>query len=183
MKHAPRRTRAGMTIIELMVSMAVLMIAAGATFGSIASFAGLGESNEQTIIAWNGLHDRIESIYAEEFHEIFALYDDDPANDPDGPGTAPGPHFSVVGLDPTRNDADGLVGEIVFPVSGATPGQLFENHVDAEFSMPRDLNGDGAIDGADHALDYAVLPVEVRVSWKSRTGNRRIELQVLLLRR
>lgn len=171
-----------MTLVELMVSMVVLMVAAGATMASLTSFSGLSESNEETIQAWSGLHSMVEEIHGVEFSEIFAMFDEDPNNDPAGVGTAPGSGFAIEGLDPLRTDADGFVGQIQFPVSGVTPGELYEDYQDASMGMPRDLSGDGTIDALDHADDYAVLPVRLTVNWRSRSGNRQAELEVLLLR-
>lgn len=182
MKRFHHTRRAGFALAELMVSMTVLLIAGGASLASISAFSGLSNSSQQTVQAWTGIHQMVEQLHAEDFHDIFATYDTDPSNDPDGPGTAPGGGFAIPGLDVQRNDLDNFVGQITFPVDTATPGVLLETHVDAAFGMPRDLSGDGTIDGSNHASDYAVLPARLNVSWRGRTGNREIELQVLLLR-
>ena len=47
--------------------------------------------------------------------------------------------------------------------------------------MPRDLNGDGVIDKENHAKDFLVLPVKVRVRWRGVTGDRTIVMCSLLL--
>jgi hypothetical protein len=52
--------------------------------------------------------------------------------------------------------------------------------VNASLGMPRDLTGDILIDNFDHAADYRILPVRVRVSWTGKSGPRSIELQTLL---
>jgi hypothetical protein len=36
--------------------------------------------------------------------------------------------------------------------------------------MPRDLNGDGAIDALDHTLDHRILPVRVAVTYQGPRG-------------
>jgi hypothetical protein len=46
--------------------------------------------------------------------------------------------------------------------------------------MPRDLTADNKIDGADHASDYFVLPVRVRLEWKGASGNRILEIDTLV---
>ena len=52
---------------------------------------------------------------------------------------------------------------------------------DASLGMPRDLNGDGVIDSEDHAGDYVLLPVKVRVNWRGITGDRSFEVCTVLL--
>ena len=52
------------------------------------------------------------------FREIWRRYNSNPADDPGGPGTAPGNNFAVPLLRPLPGDADGLPGEIFFPEIG-----------------------------------------------------------------
>ena len=91
----------------------------------------------------------------------------------------PGSSFAVRGLDPTDGDADGLVGEIRFPVE---PGglELREDLVDESLGMPQDLNGDGFVDDQDHADDYRLLPVSVTLRWKGTLRVQTFELRTLL---
>jgi hypothetical protein len=46
--------------------------------------------------------------------------------------------------------------------------------------MPRDLNGDNIIDGEDHADDYLVLPVRIRIQWIGRMGPRTYALETIV---
>jgi type II secretory pathway pseudopilin PulG len=87
-------------------------------------------------------------------------------------------YFNVDGLEPRKGDADGTVGELILPV--ATVGGVLELREDV---AQRDLNGDGLIDTKNHAADYTLLPVTVRVEWAGRSGTRRIEMQTLLTRK
>ena len=61
-------------------------------------------------------------------------------------------------------------------------GQLREDVADAQLGTPMDLNGDGAIDGADHSGDYVLLPVRIRVRWRGVTGLRTFDVCTVLLR-
>ena len=167
-----------MTLIEVTVSMFVLFVAVGATLGTLSSFAGLEESNRETMIAQMGAHRMIERLQAEDFRTLFANYNAVPADDPGGAGTAPGAGFAVGGLDAQDADPDGFVGLIMFPV--AAPGVLREDTVDEDFAMPLDLNADGVVDALNHANDYVALPVRVRIEWQGRSGNRSVELQTLI---
>ena len=77
-------------------------------------------------------------------------------------------------------DADGMVGQIRFPTAPAGV-TLRENIVDASLGMPRDLNGDGIWDDVGHSGDYIALPVTIRLDWAGVTGNRSLELDMLLV--
>jgi hypothetical protein len=49
-----------------------------------------------------------------------------------------------------------------------------------ELGMPRDLNGDGAVDAGNHSTDYRLLPVIVRVRWQGAGGPSQFELKTML---
>jgi hypothetical protein len=57
---------------------------------------------------------------------------------------------------------------------------LRENLALPELGTPMDLDSDGVIDGNDHAADYTVLPVLVRVRWQSPIGPAQVQLQCFL---
>jgi hypothetical protein len=120
----------------------------------------------------------LEQMRGAEFRQVFARFNETNADDPGGV-VSPGAGFAVAGLDAREGDPDGLVGRIQFPVPAGAPGSLREDLVDAQFGFPRDLNGNG-IDVQEHAADYEVLPVRVRVEWRGRSGNRLVELQTIL---
>ena len=85
------------------------------------------------------------------------------------------------GLDPRADDDDGFVGRIEFP-SVAVGGdlQVREDLKSAVLGMPRDLNADGVVDAADHAADYVILPVRVRLEWTGSRGEGALQYQTLL---
>ena len=110
-----------------------------------------------------------ETIQDTQFDQIFAVF-------------SAAPNFPVPGLDPRTNDPDGLVGQIIFPT--ATVGgvlQLREDVVDASLGMPRDLDGIPGIDAADHSGDYILLPVRLRLQWQAVSGDRTLDLSLLLI--
>jgi hypothetical protein len=84
-------------------------------------------------------------------------------------------------LQAVAGDPDGFPGEIVFPITlvGGVP-QLREDVVNAKLGMPRDLNGDGVVDANNHAGNYQLLPVLVRVRWRGVGGNGLVELPTML---
>jgi hypothetical protein len=160
------------------IASAVLAIAVTSLMSLVVSSIQLGRVNRETALAHQAARRICEEIQVDAFAEIFARRNALAADDPGGAGTAPGAAFDVLGLQPRAGDPDGRVGEILFPTIGA---ELREDLVDAGLGMPRDLDGDGGVDGADHAGDYVVLPVRVRVAWRGVTGERQIEAVTLLM--
>jgi len=122
----------------------------------------------------------IERLQAEDFDVVFALYNDDDADDPVF-GAAPGSSFPVAGLDPRTADADGFVGEILFPTDGsAFSGLLNEGLKDPRFGCPRDLNGDGDTLDQLGSGQYGLLPVIIRIEWQGTAGSSTLQLRTLL---
>lgn len=177
--------RRGFTIAEVAVASAVLTIAAGGLLSSLVASMALNRVNNETGLAQAFARRAIERLQGVPFGSAFASFNKDPLDDPGGPGTAPGANFEAFGLEPLASDADGMPGEINFPVAivgGAE--QLREDTVDAALGMPRDLNSDGLPpDALDHALDYKILPVRVRVRWRGASGERSITVETVLTSR
>jgi hypothetical protein len=166
----------------VLIAVLVLVMALTAFTRSLTGTVQLSRSNRESSLAMEGARRAIEELYAADFAQVYALYNENPADDP--PSGAPGPGFAVAALAPQSGDADGLVGEVRFPTAGSGPGlELREDGADAALGMPRDLDGDLAIDGADHAGDYRFLPVEVTVRWQGRSGAKQLALQTVLVNR
>lgn len=163
-----------MTLLELSLVMAILAVALVALSQSLVGSTSLNQTNRESALASDGIREVLERMAGvDNFATVYALYNADPLDDP--PGGAPGATFQVWGLDPI--DGRPAVGEVVFPTVGT---DLLENIVDPELGMPRDLNGDGAIDGIDHSENYRLLPVLLRVRWKGQNGERMAEARTLL---
>ena len=64
--------------------------------------------------------------------------------------------------------------------AAAPAWELREDHQDERLGMPRDLNGDSILDDLDHASDYILLPVRIRVEWQGRNGPRSFEIHSML---
>lgn len=176
MRRLCASARAGFTILEVLISATVFVLVAGAVVTSIAVSSALNTTNRETMKASQAAQSKLEELKGTAFAEVFARYnatkDDDPAA-----GTSPGSGFAITGLDAVGDDADGLAGAIEFPGDGLT---LREDGNDADLGLPRDLDGDGAIDKDDHGGDYRVLPVRVTVAWRGKTGTRTLELVTVL---
>lgn len=163
-----------MTLVEVQVAMIIAMVALALLGQTVASVARTRAVNHEHALAARETRNVLERMNGEDFFDLFALYNADPADDPDGVGTAPGATFAVRGLQPQEGAA--AVGTLRFPSleSVLTPGtwELREDVVDRRLGMPRDLNLDGLVDTLDHAGDYCLLPIQVEVRWRGKGGNR-----------
>src|SRR5262245_10659046 len=137
----------------------------------------LGAQNRETALATAAAQGLVETLYATDIGRVFALYNDDPDDDPDGAGTAPGARFAAAGLVARPGD-DGWQGRIFFPTGN--PAELREDLDDPELRMPLDLDLDGVVDDADHSGDYRILPVMVRVAWQDGRAERELEVTTIL---
>lgn len=160
-----RSARGGFSLLEVILVMAVISVAGAIYAQTVASSRRLDPISAETGIAAEAARVAIEALRAQPVEQVLALYDADPSNDPGGPGTAPGATFAVEGLAP--GPGGGPVGRIDFPLVGT---RLAEDGVDEMLGMPRDLNGDGAVDALDHREDWVLLPVRVHLQWSPRGG-------------
>ncbi|HKX46296.1 MAG TPA: hypothetical protein VJP77_06305 [Planctomycetota bacterium] len=172
------RSAAGFSVIELAIVTTILAVALLGLSRSMLGSMTLTGVNRESAVARDGAREAVERLQGvEDFETVFARFNADLADDP-ALGASPGPAFAVAGLDPVEGDPDGLVGEIVFPATEA--GELREDLVLPELALPRDLNADGLVDTDDHAADYRLLPVLVRLRWEGRSGVRELEVRTLL---
>jgi len=193
--------RAGLTIVEVVVALSVLVVAASIFCQTLLSTARVRQLNRDNALAADAARVVLERMRNEPFLEIYKGYNEDPKDDPGGNGTGPGHLFDVAGLEPLDGAPLGKVGRVTFPsmavqvtassggggkkpLGGITDGgtttvtewHLREDVADEGLGMPRDLNGNNVIDTANHSGDYLVLPVRVRIEWKSGVGARRFDI-------
>jgi hypothetical protein len=172
-----------MTMVEVMVAIVILTVSVYILSSTVTAAIGHSRVKRERSLAVDATINVLERMRSEPFEELFSLYNSDPSDDPLGAGTAPGPHFEVFGLDPRADDPDGLVGEILIPeVEVAGASHLREDMEFAELCLPRDLNGDLLIDVEDHASDYIVLPVTLRVTWGGKSSRREFEMATMFAR-
>ena len=186
MHPAPQRTRrarAGFTLVELVIASVVLVIGCLGLSAAITSSSQLAQLNGQRMQAHQAARAKLEELESASFTQVFALYDREPADDPLGAGTAPGAAFAVAGLNAAVDDADGLVGEVIFPTVGDLGLQLCETSTDTRLGMPRDLDASGAINPGALSGAPVILPVRVRVRWHGPCGNATLDLETVLLDR
>ena len=182
---AEGQTRAGFSLVEGALAMTLLLVGAGSFSAALVLGVRVSDTNRESVQAQLAARGYLESVQMTTFSEIFATYNDSDADDPGVPGSAPGGSFEVSGLAVRAGDPDGMEGRILFPtIAGDPPEILRESTLDPNLGMPRDLTGEGAIDAADHAADYRLLPVRVVVEWTSSSGSdRSIGFQVMLAER
>jgi len=169
--HA-RSGRGGFSLVEVAVTIAVLVVGAGMLAQTIVALGKVNDTNRETALAMQAVRNVLETLRSEPFEDVFALYNATPDDDPGGKGTAPGSQFTVAELSAAEGALVSM-GTIGFP---SVNGALREDFIDPALGMPRDLNGDLAIDGGDHAGDYGILPIRIQINWSGRTGNRTLAI-------
>lgn len=181
MKQPRFGPRAGSLLVEALIALVVLVTAVLA-FSRTAT-AGMQQQRGvlQRATAVAAAEELLEALRDVPVGEVFARYNATEVDDP-ALGTSPGPAFDVPGLRAPEDAEDGLPGRVLFPVQPAAGGEL-ELREDLEavrFGLPYDLDGDGAVESADVASTYRLLPVAVRVRWRAQRGVQEIELRTWL---
>jgi type II secretory pathway pseudopilin PulG len=169
----PSRPEAGFSLVQVILAATVLTLAALSLSAVQISSMALSATNRETAHARQAARQVLEEIGTVPADEVFATFNTAPSDDPEGAGTAPGPTFSI----PT--DTGPMQVDVVFP--GSSGAVLREDVTDTELGMPRDLNGDGTVDDVNHAGDYLLLPVRIRVTWQGVTGTRSFEMHTVIL--
>ncbi|HPF13636.1 MAG: prepilin-type N-terminal cleavage/methylation domain-containing protein [Planctomycetes bacterium] len=168
------RPRGGFTLVEVMISLAVLTVAVYLMSTTITATMTHTAKRKERTLALESAMNVLESMRAMPFRELAARYNNNPADDPEGPGTAPGATFDVSGLKANPEAAIQSVGSIVMPTAGG--GVVREDVNIPSLGMPRDLNGDFVVDTIDHSDDYVILPIEIRVEWEGSGGPSHLEI-------
>lgn len=172
------RGHSGVTLLELVIALTILVIAVLAFVSSIYQSSMLQQTGRERAVAYNAARSQIEKMRSVPLGEVYARYNANPDDDPGGKGSAPGPQFDIEGLASLPAER---VGRVFFPEAGVPP-TLREDVRDPAFGMPdgRDLNRDGVIDSSSHARDYRILPVSVVLAWQGVRGRHTLRMDALL---
>jgi len=166
-----------------MIALVVIVLALQGFSQSIVSSMVAADTDAEVRQATEGARQAMERLQGANFRDLFALYNDNPGDDPAGPA-APGSNFDIPGLTARDGDPDGSVGKITIPVlvdAGTGLPLLREDVAFSALGLPRDLSGDGVIDAVDHKDDYMILPVIVRVEWQGAGSASYVEFKTLLV--
>lgn len=170
---APRRRRTrrahGITLVETMVALSVTAVGTLTAASVLLTSMKLDRANREEAAAFSAVRAQVETIRAADFSRVLDLYDSNTANDPGGTGTAPGTTFWNTTLAKLGSQTT-VTRQVILPLNDA--GQMREDLNLPELGLPADLNGDGAVDAADHRTDYVIVPFAVRITWTGQNGAR-----------
>ncbi len=175
--HCPSRPwRGGFTLIEVVITAAVLFIGLLAMTSTSWVVHSLRGTHADKQVAHQALQGVVEDLYA--LSEIAREDEDGWAPtilDRFGGAGNPGPNFNVRGLDPWPGEAS------VGTVTIVTDETATDIDLGVALGMPRDLNGDGAVNDTNVGDDAVLLPVIVQLRWRGEAGNRQLRQSIYLL--
>ena len=160
--------------------MSVMLVAMLGYLRSLSESISLSDSNRETVIAAHTLRTMLEEIRTVDFDDAFTTFNDWDDDDPGGKGTAAGSGFEVPQFTARRDDADGMVGQILFPTAPNRPDVLTELPDGSFPFLPRDLDLNGDETGGDVTAGHKILPIVVRLEWTGASGNRELEVATIL---
>lgn len=170
---------AGLTLVEVIISMTLFCVGSLSVAGSMGYSLKLDRVNRETATATNAAQRILEDMRALGPEDAFRTYNDSPADDLEGYGTAVGNTFQVANLPPPTGNAAGATGTVLLP---CLDGMVREDANIVGLGTVGDLDGNGKIDKADHLLDMKILPIAIRVAWRGATGDRELLLHTVLRR-
>ena len=165
-RRGPALHQAGFTLVELLIALTVLTISANGLVSFFTAVPRMMDEAQRKRTVMDETMGMYEELRGQEFASLFVRYNETTLDDP-AFGNAPGNERVLtetarcLGSDPGSPASIRLY----FPALSGSPMELREDMVDPGLGMPRDLNGDGVIDGLNHASDYVVLPVRIEVRW------------------
>ena len=164
---------------ELALGLFLLVLVVAAVLHALADSLRTLRAQREADRATEAARAQLEVLRARPLAQVWALYNDDPYDDPGGAASAPGARFEVAGLRPVGASA---VGRIEFPDQASPHGglELREDRPAPGLGTPLDLNLDGELDAASHGADYRILPVRVVVEWEGAAGRQSYDLFTVL---
>ncbi len=197
--HVRPRGERGILLLEVILAILVIAVATLGSASMTLSGSNLSKANISAADATNVLRQLVEELEAVAFEEIYARFNADPSDDPDGPNTALGSEFTL-----TPGHRRALLDMSGSPGSSDAESNVRRTDFDVEFWFPEDVNGvlseqviaplwgsqswdidgDGTAGNAgDRRQDYKLLPVAIRVTWTDPDGLHTVQAVRLLTRR
>lgn len=170
--------RAGYGLVDLCIALVVLSASLGVLVGAIFSGMRLARTDEETAVASQVLRTALARIGTLTPREAFAVLNAEPADDLQGESAQS--YLAVRELVLTDRQGQAVTVQVTLPVSDDQPGVLREDLELPALGMPRDLDGDGTIDGADHADDALLLPLLLRLEWEGSSGPQSLQMATVL---
>lgn len=173
-----RNPRAGFGLVDICVALFVLATSLGVLVSAVFSGIRLARSDEETAVASQALRAALARIDALTAREAFAILNDEEADDIVGQTK----DTYLVLEETILGDRSGepVTIQVTFPVDEQQPGVVREDLELPALGLPRDLDGDGAIDSSDHADDLVILPVLLQLEWEGASGIQTVQMATIL---
>ncbi|MGD2016604.1 MAG: prepilin-type N-terminal cleavage/methylation domain-containing protein [Planctomycetota bacterium] len=174
---SPRARRKGFTLLEVLITVAVLMVGLLAMSSTSVVVNSLRRSASDRARA----HAAVQAI-SQDLLSVARVSSEDPALwageilDVYGPDGSPGNELPVTGLDPWTG-SDHIASVTIITDETATDSEYGLN-----LGMPRDLDGDGVASNTDVTSNASLLPAIVEVRWRHAGGEFEVKQVVYLLR-
>jgi Tfp pilus assembly protein PilV len=166
---APRSALGGFTLLEVGITIVILMLSVASTSAATISLATMREHHRERMAAHeaaSGLAERILELGRSEMGASgsWARNVTESVCEPNGLGVA----FDVAGLEPL--DSLAHVGSITFVVDET----VTDADLGVPLGMPRDLDGNGYIDGTNVHATARLLPAVIELRWNGVRGEQRL---------
>lgn len=160
------------------MALVVLSISLGVLVGAVFSGIRLARTDEETAQASQALRTALARIGALAPRDAFAILNDEDGDDL--PGQSADSYLAVDELLLSDREGTPVTIQITFPVEADAPGVVREDLELPALGLPRDLDGDGEIDAADHSADLVLLPVLLRLEWQGSAGPQSLQMATIL---
>jgi hypothetical protein len=174
--RGPRAARGGFTLLEIAITIVILILAIASTSAATISLTAMRRLNRERSVAHNAASGLAERVLAIGRSEIgmpgsWARNVVETLCSPGSVGTA----FDVGELEPL----DGLahVGSITF----ITDETRTDADLGVQLGMPRDLDGNGFVDGTNVLGTARLLPVVIELRWQGIRGEQRLAHPFLIV--
>ncbi|MFC1587055.1 type II secretion system protein J [Planctomycetota bacterium] len=160
------RKKNGFSLLELMVAVAIATVVIVGFYSAFITFDQMRIMNKNKLKAMNTARAKVEEMQSlGNVQDIFQSYN-----------ISQNLNFAVEGLNSRKDDEDGFVGAIVFPVG--PDNTIWEDLDMPKLAMPMDLNMDGTLD--ESIDDFLTLPVLIEIKWRDASGTNSFALLAYL---